>query len=92
METEAIEQEEVTEAQPQTTPEQQLVIVEGMLDRIFGGKKDEVDVMDLSTKLKLGHRPLANLLHVVSTLTEDMREIRSRCKKLEEGLKVPDDA
>ena len=53
--------------------------------------KDEVDVMDLSTKLKLGHRPLANLLHVVSTLTEDMREIRSRCKKLEEGLKVPDD-
>ena len=63
-----------------------------MLDRIFGGKKDEVDVMDLSTKLKLGHRPLANLLHVVSTLTEDMREIRSRCKKLEEGLKVPDDA
>ena len=89
--TETIEQEEVTEAQPQTTPEQQLVIVEGMLDRIFGGKKDEVDVMDLSTKLKLGHRPLANLLHVVSTLTEDMREIRSRCKKLEEGLKVPDD-
>ena len=27
--------------------------------------KDEVDVMDLSTKLKLGHRPLANLLHVL---------------------------
>ncbi len=40
METEAIEQEEVTEAQPQTTPEQQLVIVEGMLDRIFGGKDE----------------------------------------------------
>ena len=38
METEAVE-EEATEAQT-TTPEQQLAIVEGMLDRIFGGKDE----------------------------------------------------
>jgi hypothetical protein len=41
--TEAIEQAEETTVEPQpqtTTPEQQLAIVEGMLDRIFGGKDE----------------------------------------------------
>ena len=38
------------------------------------------------------HKDEVDTRSITSTLTEDMREIRSRCKKLEEGLKVPDDA